>query len=410
MKKNLILIIIIIISNFAYSQSKQDLKKIFVNAEFALLYKEYQEALPLFLQLHNAGKKDANIKQRIGLCYLNIPNEKNKSIPYLEEAVKDISKNYEVGYYTEKKAPIITYYYLGIAYRIDNQLNKAIKAFNKYKSLLEEKDTENLKNVNTQITSCTNAIELSKTPTNLLETNLGKFINTAFANNNAVVSEDETIIIFMNSLRFYDGIFSSKKKNGKWLPARNISLQFKSNRPLRPVFLTRDGKTLYLQRNDNDDFNIYISKFEMGSWSQVKKIGSNINSKSTETHACVSDDGKILYFTSDREGGIGGLDIYKSYLDEDNEWGPAINLGPTINTIFDEESPFITENGNSLYFSSQGHLNIGYPFNSTDDDIFFFPLKNGKTAYYSKLKPTGYGENDIYKIKIFERVNILKEK
>ncbi|MEA3318115.1 MAG: hypothetical protein U9R54_09175, partial [Bacteroidota bacterium] len=253
MKKLYILILItIILSGFAKSQNKQDLKKLYVNAEFALLYKEYHEALPLFLELYNTGKKDANIQHRIGLCYLNIPNEKHKAIPYLEKATQDISKNYDVGYYTEKQAPIIAYYHLGIAYRINKQLNKAIELFTNYKDLLKKDDTENLKNANAQIKSCNNAIHLSNTPTDLMETNLGKFINTTFANNNATVSEDETIIVFLNSLQFYDGIFSSKKKNGEWLPARNISLQFKSGKPLKPTFLTRDGKTLYLQRNDND--------------------------------------------------------------------------------------------------------------------------------------------------------------
>ncbi len=420
-----------IISTFVYSQSKQELKKKFVNAEFALLYEEYQEALPLFLELYNSGRKDANIEYRIGICYLNIPNEKDKAIPYLEDAVQNISENYNAGYFTEKQAPNKAYYHLGIAYRINNQLNKALVLLNKYKKLLNENDTENLENVNVQIKSCKNAIELSNTPTNLFEKNLGKAINTTFANNNAVVSEDESIIIFLNSLRFYDGIFCSVKRNGRWLSSRNISLQFKSDKPLKPVFLTRDGKTLYLQRNDNDNLNLYKSKFENDLWTPIEKLNSNINTKSTETHACISDDGKILYFTSDRDGGFGGLDIYKSYLDKNNEWGPAINLGSTINTSLDEDTPFITEDGNTLYFSSQGHLNIGgfdifystknnntwdtpinigYPFNSTDDDIFFFPLKNGKIAYYSKLKPIGYGNNDIYRIQIFERVNILKEK
>ena len=426
-----VLLINIIIVNSVYTQSKQDLKKIFVNAEFALLYEEYKEALPLFLELYNSGRKDANIEYRIGLCYLNITNEKDKAISYLEDAAQDISGNYSAGYYTEKQAPNEVYYYLGIAYRINNQLQKALVFLNKYKTLLKENDIENLNKVNAQIKSCHNAIELSNTPTDIFEKNLGKAINTSFANNNAVVSEDETIIIFLNSLRFYDGVFCSKKRNGRWLSAQNISLQFKSDKPLKPVFLTRNGKTLYLQRDDNDDLNLYISKFENGGWTPVVKLNSNINSKLSETHACVSDNGKILYFTSNRDGGIGGLDIYKSYLDENNEWGPAINLGSTINTVFDEDTPFITEDGNSLYFSSKGHfniggfdifystkktngwespVNIGYPFNTTDDDVFFFPLKNGEIAYYSKLKPTGQGDNDIYKIQIFERVNVLKEK
>ena len=159
----------------------------------------------------------------------------------------------------------------------------------------------------------------------------------------------------------------------------------------------------------------------------TRKAKYNINTSANESHACISDDGLTLYFTSNREGGYGGYDIYKSEIDSKGKWGPAVNLGPEINTIFDETTPFITEDGKTLYFSSKGHFNIGgfdifsakkngdswskpenlgFPFNTTDDDIFFFPLKNGSIAYYSKYKETGYGENDIFKIQIFERENI----
>jgi len=156
----------------------------------------------------------------------------------------------------------------------------------------------------------------------------------------------------------------------------------------------------------------------------LEKLNNNINSKANETHACITDNGKTLYFTSDREGGFGGFDIYKSELDANGGWGAPQNIGATINSYLDEVTPFISEDSNTLYFSSQGHYNIGgfdifkstlkgdswtkpenlgYPFNTTDDDVFFFPLQNGKIAYYSKFKETGFGENDIYRIEIFEQ-------
>src|SRR6056297_4349072 len=105
-----------------FSQSKKELKKAFVNAEFYLLYNEYKEALPLFMELYHSGREDANVKHRIGYCYLNIPNQKDKAIQYLEEAIQDISENYKVGEYKEKQAPPEALYYLGIAYRINNQI------------------------------------------------------------------------------------------------------------------------------------------------------------------------------------------------------------------------------------------------------------------------------------------------
>lgn len=426
-KLNLVLFIIILISPGAFGQTKQDLKKVFVNAEFSLLYEEYREALPLFLEIYNSGRNDAYIKQRIGLCYLNIPNQKDKALTFLEGAIKDVSLTYKPGFYNENQAPIETYYHLGIAYRINNRLSDAIDAFNKYKQVMDTNDIESFTLVEAQLKACYNALELTRTPTNIIESNLGKNINSEYHNSNPLVSEDEETIVFSSELRFYDGVFFSKKRDNRWLPARNISLEFMSENPLKPVYLTRDGKTLYLQRNDNDILNLYTSKYENGVWGPVQKLNNNINSTSDETHACVSDDGKTLYFTSNRPGGLGGFDIYKSELDASGNWGLAVNLGSTINTVFNEASPFISEDGNTLYFSSEGHFNIGgfdiftskrngdnwntpenlgYPFNTTDNDLFFFPLKNGEVAYYSKYKSTGFGENDIYRIQIISKENI----
>jgi tetratricopeptide (TPR) repeat protein len=425
-----ILIALFVIFSFtssAQTQTKKELKRLFINGEFSLIYKEYKEALPSFMALYDAGRRDANIKHRIGLCYLNIPNQKEKAIIYLVDATENISLNYNVGLYTERNAPIETYLYLGQAYRVTRQLEEAIEAFTKYKELLSPDDKEKHNIVDAEITACKNALELNKIPTSIIESNLGRNINSNFNNINPLVSEDEETIVFVSQLRFYDAIFSSKKRDGRWLPARNISLDFNSEHPLIPVYLTKDGNTLYLQSNDNDDFNLYTSKFIDGLWQQPEKLNNNINSSAAEMYACVSDDGKTLYFTSDRKGGFGGFDIYKSEIDIEGNWQKPVNLGGTINTSFDEVSPFITKDNKTLYFSSQGHFNIGgfdiykstksgsgwskpenlgFPFNTTDDDIFFFPLKNGTIAYYSKFKESGYGDNDIYRIQIFERENI----
>ena len=361
MKRFLIALIGILIffSFAAHSQTKKDLKRAYINAEFSLIYDEYREALPYFLELYDAGRRDANIKHRIGLCYLHIPNQKDNAILYLEEAAANIATDYSVGNYNEREAPIETYLYLGIAYRVSNRLQDAIDAFEKYKELLDPNDEQQNRLVNAEITACENALELSRIPTSIIESNLGKNINTSFNNINPLVSEDEETIVFVTELRFYDGVFSSKKRDGFWLPARNISLDFQSDNPIKPVYLTKDGNTLYLSRNDNDDFNIYVSRYNDGIWGEPEKLNSNINTNAAETHACVSDDGLTLYFVSNREGGIGGFDIYKSRRNKDGDWGPAQNLGPTINTVFDETTPFITKDGKTLYFSSQGHFNIG---------------------------------------------------
>jgi len=153
-----------------------------------------------------------------------------------------------------------------------------------------------------------------------------------------------------------------------------------------------------------------------------EKLGPNINTKFRETHASLSADGRYLYFTSDRKGGYGGLDIYVSEVQEDGSWGEPTNLGPAVNTELNEEGPYIHPDGKTLYFSSEGHKNLGgfdifkveknefdtwtqaknlgYPINTVEDDVFFIPSPNGKRIYLSSFRTGGIGDNDIYIINL----------
>ncbi len=404
------------------SLTKEEIKKKMVEGNSFFLFEEYSDALPYYLDLLKIFPDNNNLNYRIGRCYLNIPGEKHKAIEYLEKAVKDISLKYRENSLRETHAPLEAYFYLGDAYRVNNQLDKAIAA---YKYFLEHLDPKKYDKqvVEDQIQACLNAKELQAHPLYLAEKDLGKPINSRFSDYRPAVSGNQQVLVFTRKLPFYDAVFFSQKENGVWTPPINLTPQLGIDQDFYSASLSWDGKTLYLYKNDQYDGNLYISKYDGTRWSKVIRLNDHINTKYWESHACVTKDGNTLYFTSNRKGGYGGLDIYVSHRDSSGDWGPPQNLGPVINTKYNEETPFISEDGKTLFFSSRGHfnmggydifysnllengewskpLNMGYPINTTDDDLFYQPVGEGYYAYISKFSDQGLGKMDIFKIEIF---------
>jgi hypothetical protein len=278
--------------------------------------------------------------------------------------------------------------------------------------------------VDAQIEACRVATLQESKPMYFISANLGEPINERFEESNPVVSGDESVIAFTRKLQFYDAVFCSRKVNGKWSEPENLTEAFGVDGNSYTTGLSYNGDELFVYRSDNFDGNLYVSKFKNNTWSKLQKLNSNINTKYWESHASVSKDDKTLYFTSNRAGGYGGLDIYKSERTRNGDWGPALNLGPVINSKYNEESPVITSDGNTLYFSSMGHynmggydifystrydngqwskpINAGYPLNTCGDDVFFTPVGEGAFAYYARYnKDDSYGLMDIYKLEVF---------
>ena len=348
-------------------QSKAENRDKFYDAESSVLFEDYKEALPLYLQLLKSYPDNANFKYRIGQCYINTPGEKAKAISYLEDAVKHIDTKYQEGKFRETGAPYDVLYYLANAYRITNQLDKAIDTYEQFKKNLDTEIYDSVV-VNLQIRSCRNAKELMKMPLFIKKTNLGRMINGTGSEFNPVVSDKEDMIVFSRGEAFYDAILYSTKVNGQWTGPINMNEILKVDRDIFPSSLSRDGKTLYLYSSADYDGTIYTSKFEKGTWQPLVRLNDNINTKYWESHATISHDNKKLYFTSNRKGSFGGLDIYLSKRDSTGDWGPAVNLGPVINTPYNEESPFLTQDDKTLFFSSRGHFNMG------GYDIFYSTL------------------------------------
>ena len=405
-----------------FSQSKEIMRNNFYDAESWILFEAYKDALPLYQQLLKSYPDNSNFKYRIGQCYMNISGEKIRAVSYLEDAVKNINPKYKEGKFNETGAPYDALYYLANAYRINNQIDKALKTYEQFRKNLNS-DVYDTTVVNLQIQSCRNAKELMNMPLFVKTKKLGIKINGVTNDFNPVVSDKEDLLVFSRSQAFYDALMYSLKVNGEWSEPLNMNELLKVDKDLFPTSISKDDKDLYLYSSADYDGIIYTSSFENGTWSPILKLNENINTKYWESHATISHDNKNLFFTSNRKGTYGGLDIYVSNRDSSGDWGPAKNLGLVINTPYNEESPFLSEDDKTLFFSSRGHfnmggydifystllengewsvpLNVGYPFNTADDDVFFRPLNQGYEGYIAKELPGGYGKQDIYRIEIF---------
>jgi hypothetical protein len=413
------LLALVLFSVDTSAQSSDEMKKIFAQAESYYLYEEYDLANQLYLLLETPD--NMNIKYKIGTCYLNISGEKEKSISYLEQAITTATYDSKTETFKETRAPLDAYFFLAKAYMINDSLDKALSTFQLFNKLASETKAKggmkNLAYIEQQIQACKNAILYKANPVIFNKTSLGSNFKLGSINDNAAVSYDGNTIAYTERRGLVNAIFFSKKEYGKWQPPIEITAEIKAGEDCSTCSLNSDGTELFLYKTDNYDGAIYSSDFVNGAWSPIKKLGKNINTKYYESHASISADGKKLYFTSNRPGGQGNLDIYVSEKTADGDWGAAVNLGAAINTPYNEDTPFITQNDSVLYFSSEGHssmggydnfmskrngagwmepTNIGFPINSTDDDKFFQPVNNGHNAYYTIT--TDYKKRDIFYI------------
>ncbi len=396
------------------------------DAEYYFMIREYDKALKAYSQILKQLPNNANILYKLGVCYLLTETEKDKSIAYFIEAAKNINPYYNPDSYKEEGAPPETYFMLGSAYRVTNQLDKAIEAYTDYLAGLNPKDAEQKEATEHYIKACQNAVKMMGNPEHVELTSLGTAVNDEFSNFNAVISGDGNTLAYNTLKRDVFNILVSTKINGEWSMPALITRQVTSKNNFRTTGLSYDGTVLYLVEDDPFNSEIYSSTLNRGRWSAAQKLKKPVNSKMNETHASLSPDGSALYFTSNRSGGFGDLDIYSSKIDDKGKWSKPENLGPKINTAYNEETPFVSADGNRLYFSSEGHdgmggydiyyfnlhepgsvpVNLGYPVNTTDNDLFFFPGSTKYEGVYSELESGGSGTRDIYRVNILPEVEL----
>lgn len=409
-----------------FAQSKLYKQKIKEGEEF-VKYENYRKALKYFLVADSIDATHADTKYNIGVCYLKTE--------YKFNAFDFFQKSYEME--PAKYADI--HLKLGKCYQLAHQWNKAIQEYFKHKDYLETiKDVETksvqLSDLAKLIEECETGEQLMKKPLRVFIDNMGSEINSPYVDYTPIISADEDILMYTSRRptttgggfveeigEYFEDIYRSYKFNDKWSIPKNIGPPVNTVTHDATINLSPDGQRLLIFMDNIGEGNIWESVLDGDNWSTPEKLPAPINSKYHETSAAYSFDANRLYFVSFREGGFGGSDIYYVQKDKKGRWEKnAHNLGPTINTKYDEESVFLLPDAKTMYFSSNGHKtmggfdifksemdstgrwsepeNIGFPINTADDDLTYVMAANGKHAYYSSVKKDGYGLRDLYMI------------
>ncbi|MBN1950604.1 MAG: PD40 domain-containing protein [Bacteroidales bacterium] len=418
------LICFIALSQTIIAQTREELEEYFNEGQYFFNREEYRDALIFYLRLANADSLNANYNFKVGECYLNIEGSEHLAIPYFEKAVKKIvpKNNYRKKDFTERAAPLHAYFYLGNAYRMNNQLNAALESYMKFIDSPYFYGNYNQNVVDREIQSCERAAIIRDTPVTHEKISLGPAINTLLDEERPVVSGDGTTLIFIRKLKFYDAVFCSRLQGGTWQEPVNINPQILSDGDYYPTGLSDDGKELLLARKQGDNYDIYSSVFDGETWTEAKRLPGKINSAFSETHASFGPDDQSLLISSDRKGGKGGYDIWIAEKDKNGEWGKLKNMGKQINTGLNEQIAYWCKDHNILFFSSEGHytmggydifyarqngkkwkipVNLGYPINNTRGNLFYSPgQENCREGYYSIRTGEESGNADIYLIRI----------
>lgn len=385
----------------------------------------FKDALPLLQKAQDFNPNNAMLNYMLGVIKFNLDPQSEDGAKYLEKA-----------YSLNGKLPEDATYFLAWACQFQLKWDDALKYYQIYLNLLNADPKGNayaIEDVNKKMNECRTGKTEMANPQRIFVDNLGQNINSKYPEYSALISADESMIVYTarregttgngvdeNDKWPYEDLYVAEKKGGKWAPAQNLGTNINSEEHDATSGLSPDGTALFIFKyKKNDGGDIYLSNLVGSTWTKPEHLNKNINSKAHESSVSLSYDGKRLYFISDRDGGLGDRDIYYSDKDAKGEWGPAVNLGPDINTKYAEEGVFIHPDGKTIYFSSKGHknmggydifksvyengkwgtpVNMGYPINGPDDDVFFVISGSGHHGYFASSKQGGYGDKDIYKI------------
>lgn len=388
---------------------------------------QYVGALNIYKEVLKKNPEDGLVLYYVGKCQYELKN--------YSEAKESLQKVVAIN----KEAKSESHLLLGKIYLSEGKIDEALAAFNyikmnSYLKFIMQED------VDVYLAHCANAKLFMVSPTNYKINNLGANINSKYDDQTPCISADGRKLVF-NTRRpettnspmdiegdgkYFQDIYISNWDtiNKTWMPADGVSGSVNTIAHDACTGISPDGKQIFIYKNDVNDNesrggDIFVSKVVSNKWKTPETMGKPINTSYWEGGGTISADGKTFYFTSERPGGQGHSDIWMVKRLSKNEWGKPENLGPNVNSEFDEVGVFIAPDGNTLFFSSNGKesmgsydifrstlengkwskpVNLGYPINTVAKDGPFVVSADARLGYFASDRSGGLGESDIYSV------------
>lgn len=417
--------------------AKENLKK--ADELFSYGVQAYEEALKYYIKANEFNPNNAYVNFQIAEIYTKL-NQIHIAADYYEKSIAlDPSYN--------SKAV----YPLAQDLHKDGQWDRAIDYYEQYTKILDGPEGKNItyknmfgtieqekKDVQMYIMQCNNAKKFGKDSIPVILVNMGDRVNSKYPDYTAVVNAQDNTMVYTsrrptnigdaldpNSPYKYEDVYiATRNADGTWGSGLQIKGDVNGPDHDAACWISSKGDKIIIYVNED----LYESELKGSTWSKPEPL-KMINSKFRETHACYTPDGNSIYFTTNNPKWAtkGGMDICVVHKDSKGKWSEPEEVDE-LNTIYNEESPFVKSDGKTMYFSSEGHtsiggydifktflkddghfetpLSVGFPINSTSNDVYIFFTEDGKKAYFDSDRKGGKGEKDIYEMYILNEISL----
>lgn len=418
MERLLTLFTILLLAFGASAQNSRAQNRMLDQALLLFDAEEYRQAMIIYKKLYPMDTSYTEVVFNLAICYLQEGVHGEKAQRLLEQAVRQE--------HTE------AHYQLASLYHKQHRFDEEVSLLKKYKELYyrEHDDQETDRKIEVAL----NAKRILARPNEWPIKNLGPRVNSKAQDYVPFATADGQELYFTSrrssskgGLKDSDGnymedIYVCSRRNGEWSMPKNVGVPLNTITHDATVGLKPNGNAMLIYRTSRDlvSGDLYLTEHKNGKWAEPKMLGPQINSNYQEASACFTGDENIFYFSSNRPGGYGGRDLYRVKRLPTGEWSKPLNLGPMINTPYDEDAPFVHSDGVTLYFASTGHSsiggfdvfsakligqdewtvpeNLGAPVNTVNDDIYFSLSADGTVGYFSSERKGGFGKQDIYQV------------